>query len=297
MFRHLPSLKALRAFEAAARHGSFARAAEELAVSAGAISYQVKRLETALATPLFLRRVRQVELTRAGERLFRTAHRQFRELDETVSDIVGERGGTALTVAVSTYFVTRWLSPRLGEFLSAHPDVTVRLQHSVNDPDFVLAETDIAIRWGDGRWPGSRSEPLMPLPMIAVCSPGLCRGDPPLRSPKDLLGHRLLRDQSGTDHWEEWLERAGLPGIVPEGPLVVDPNVRVQSAVDGHGVTLANPLVQPMIDDGRLREPFDVRLHGYGYHLVFGDRGERNPRLGRFRDWLVAEVARDRGPS
>lgn len=292
MFKHLPSLKALRAFEAAARHTSFADAAEELAVTPGAISYQIKQLEYTLSTSLFQRRVRQVELTAAGEQLFRTVHRQFQELDATIAHIAPTQTNSPLTVSVSTYFVTRWLSPRLGNFLNAHPDLTVCLQHSVNDPDFDLEKTDIAIRWGNGDWPNSRSEQLINLPMIAVCSPKLLQGEMPLNSVTDLQYHRLLRDQVGTDYWAEWLQLVDAAGISTNGTVIVDPNVRVQAAIDAHGVILANPLLQSTIDSGLLCEPFNIRLNGYGYYLVYSDRASKKPNYRLFRDWLMDEFTK-----
>ncbi len=293
MLQRRPSLKALHAFEAAARHGSFNEAAAELSVSPGAISYQVKQLETSLEIRLFYRRTRQVELTDAGLRLYRTVHQLFRELDEELAQLSPRKGGSPLTVSVSTYFVTRWLSPRLGEFLNGHPHITVRLQHSVNDPDFTVEDVDPAIRWGDGRWPHSQSEPLIELPMIALCAPSLLDGEFGIRQPTDLIHHTLLHDQPGIDYWSEWLQLAGLdPRDTPCGPVIVDPNVRVQSAIDGHGLVLGNSLLLTDIESGRLREPFDIRLEGYGYYLVYSEHAKRNERFRQFRQWLHDEAAR-----
>ncbi len=291
MFQQLPSLKALHAFEAAARHCSFNAAAAELSVSQGAISYQVKQLETSLGIMLFHRRTRQVELTDAGLRLYHTVHRLFQELDDELGQILRRKNETSLTVSVSTYFVTRWLSPRLGKFLNAHSDITVRLQHSVNDPDFTVEDVDLAIRWGDGRWPNSQSEPLIEMPMIAVCAPSLLVGDSGIRQPADLIHHTLLYDQPGIDRWPEWLRMAGLdPAETPPGPVIVDPNVRVQSAIDGHGVVLGNPLLLADIESGRLSEPFDIRLEGYGYHMVFNQNAVYNEPLKLFHGWLHDEA-------
>ncbi len=288
MFQHLPSLKSLHAFEAAARHGSFVLAAQELAVSPGAISYQIKQLEASLTKPLFIRKTRRVVLTDSGEMLFQTVHQQFRELDTTLSRIAPERGTRTLTVSVSTYFVTRWLSPRMGRFLTSHPNVVIRLQHSVNDPDFRLEDTDIAIKWGDGHFGNSHSQQLMALPMMAVCSPVLLEQG--LKSLEDLPGQTLLRDQGPLDFWESWLDKAGIESSGVNGPVIVDPNVRVQSAIDGHGLVLANPLLNSVIESGRLCEPFDIRLHGYGYYLVYSDRAIESQSFQAFRQWLQSEL-------
>lgn len=291
MFTQLPSLKSLHAFEAAARLESFADAASELSVSPGAISYQIKKLEEDIDTALFHRKTRQVVLTAAGQTLFQFIHRQFQELDAVISDIAPIQKDVPLTVSVSTYFVTRWLSPRMGQFLNSHPGITVRLQHSVNDPDFSVADTDVAIRWGNGNWPDSSAHELFSLPMIVVCSPKLLKGKNGLKRLENITHHRLLRDQTGTDYWTEWLMQAGVSDTTESGPVIVDPNVRVQSAIDGQGLLLANPLLTPLIEEGLLSEPFDVRLDGYGYYLVSSDRVVDNQQYLAFRDWLLEEVS------
>lgn len=292
MFKHLPSLKALRAFEAAARNSSFSAAGDELGVSPGAISYQIKQLECALATSLFHRQIRQVLLTAAGEQLFSTVHRQLQELDVAITRIAPKQTASTLIVSVSTFFVTRWLSSRLGNFLNTHPDITVLLQHSVNDPDFAMEKADLAIKWGNGNWPNSRSEPLVKMPMMAVCSPKLLQGEVTLNSVADLQHHSLLRDQEGSDYWSEWLQLAGVVNTPASGAVIVDPNVRVQAAIDAQGVILANPLLQPTIDSDLLCEPFKVRLNGYGYYLVYNDYASENPCCNLFREWLVEEMRR-----
>ena len=290
MFARLPSLKALHAFEAAARHRSFSDAANELSLTQGAISYQVKQLESALGTRLFIRRVRRVELTDAGNRLYQTAHRLFGELAEELAQITPNARRRALTISVSTYFVTRWLSPRLGAFLNQNPDITVRLQHSVNDPEFSLGDADLAIRWGAGHWPQCRTERLIDLPMIAVCSPKLLKGKTPVRKPADVLRHPLLRDQPGIDRWSDWLELAGVDPESADGPVIVDPNVRVQAAIDGQGFVLANPMIESELAANLLMEPFNVRIEGMGYDLIYPKESEDNPAIQQFRRWLGTQI-------
>ena len=292
MFAHLPSLKALLAFEASARHRSFSQAAAELSLSPGAISYQVRQLETSLHTRLFHRRTRQVALTVAGQRLYHTAHKLFRELDGEIDQIAPGRNKRVITVAVSTFFATRWLSQRLGGFLNEYPDITVRLQHSVNDPDFRAENVDLAIRWGDGVAPGVCSELLFKLPMTMLCAPKLMNGKNPIRRPQDLLGYTLLCDQPGNDYWSKWFQLAGLDSLaIAAGQVIIDPNVRVQSAIDGLGLLLANPMVQPDIDAGRLFEPLDIPLHGYGYHLLYNQRVSGVHTVEIFRQWLRDQVS------
>ena len=244
MFDKLPPMKALRAFEAAARHLSFTDAASELALTQGAISYQVRKLEAGLGIDLFHRSTRQVRLTAAGHSLFRTTHRLMQELQEEVFRITPVREQLVLTVSLSTFFATRWLSSRLGRFLNQHPEITIRLQHSVNDPDFVVEAVDLAIRWGDGNWRDAHAELLIASPMMALCSPRLYGAAPAQLSLEDLHGQTFLHDQEGNDGWEEWLRKAGLSQLGSgQGPTIVDPNVRVQSAIDGQGLVLANRLL------------------------------------------------------
>jgi LysR family glycine cleavage system transcriptional activator len=291
MFNHLPSMKALHAFESAARHGSFMAAAEELAVSAGAVSYQIKQLESSLGTHLFERRTRHVVLTGNGEKLFATIHRQLQELDTTIGQIAPARSSGSLTVSVSTYFVTRWLSPRMGRFITEHPNIVIRLQHSVNDPGFTPDQTDIAIKWGDGQWTNSHSELLLALPMMAVCAPSLKRGRNALTGIDQLHRHTLLRDQDTADLWNEWLVQAGRPELTANGPVIVDPNVRVQAAIDKQGLILANPLINDLIKSRQLCEPFNHRLEGYGYYLVYNQRMTGNRVLTAFKNWLQNEAS------
>ena len=291
MFEHLPPLKALRAFEAAARHLSFTDASKELSLTQGAISYQIRQLESKLSVALFRRRARQVDLTPAGRSLFHTIHRLFRELEDEIHRIAPGKDQLILTVSVSTYFVTRWLSQRLGNFLNNHPQITVRLQHSVNDPDFAVEEVDLAIRWGEGSWPGTESELLISSPMIAVCSPGLVNGENSIGNLEDLRQQTFLHDQEGTDSWCDWLNKAGLADLGSgPGPVIVDPNVRVQSAIDGQGLVLANRLLDEDIVQGRLVAPFDIQLEGFGFYLVYMPGATRRDTFQLFRRWLLSEA-------
>lgn len=291
MFNRLPPLKALRAFEAAARLGSFTEAAKELSLTQGAVSYQIRHLESNLGLALFLRRARKVSLTAEGKGLFRTTHRMFRELEDEIQSITPAKDQTFLTVSVSTFFVTRWLSQRMGRFLNSHPQITLRLQHSVNDPDFEVAEVDLAIRWGKGDWPGVESELLISSPMMALCSPDLVNGKSPVITLEDLRNQVFLHDQEGNDGWREWLSKAGLGDLgAGPGPTIVDPNVRVQSAIDGYGLVLANRLVNEEILQNRLVQPFDIQLDGYGFFLLYTSRAARRNAFNLFCSWLRQEA-------
>ena len=291
MFKQLPPLKSLRAFEAAARVGSFTDAAKELSVTQGAISYQIKLLESSLGLELFLRSARQVSLTDAGHSLFRTTHRLFRELEDEIHSLAPSKDSSILTVSVSTYFVTRWLSKRLGQFINEYPEITIRLQHSVNDPDFALEEVDLAIQWGIGTDSQSVSELLIPSPMMALCAPQLFAAGLGGARLESLRQQTFLHDQESNDGWSEWLKIAGLGGLgAGSGPVILDPNVRVQSAIDGQGMVLANILLFEDIIAGRLVEPFNFRLEGYGYHLLYAESAKKRSAFLLFRQWLLDEV-------
>ncbi len=297
MFNQLPPLKSLRAFEAAARHESFTRAASELSVTQGAISYQIRSLEEKMGVILFQRKVRQVHLTTAGEQLFQITHRVFRELNESIQQIVPKHEPDILTVSVSTFFVTRWLSQRVGTFIIQHPEITLRLQHSVSDPDFSVDAVDMAIRWGDGKWSNSQSEQLFASPMIALCSPKLLKGKSALKTTDDIDSNMLLHDQPGVDRWTDWLKLAGVENMKGDsGPIILDSNVRIQSAIDGHGLVLANRLLAPEIESGLLVEPFPVRLTELGYHLVYAEGTLTNPASIKFRRWLISEMEKEALP-
>jgi LysR family glycine cleavage system transcriptional activator len=291
MFKHLPPLKSLRAFEAAARVCSFTDAAKELSLTQGAISYQIRLLESSLGIELFLRSARQVSLTDAGHSLFRTTHRLFRELEDEIHSLAPSRDSLILTVSVSTYFVTRWLSKRLGRFINSHPEITIRLQHSVNDPDFTLEEVDLAIQWGIGIDSQSVSELLIPSPMIALCAPQLFDAGLDRANLDSLRQQTFLHDQESNDGWSEWLKMAGLGDLgAGSGPVILDPNVRIQSAIDGQGLVLANFLLFDDIAAGRLVEPFNVRLGGYGFHLLYAESAKKRSAFLLFRQWLLDEV-------
>ena len=292
MKSNLPPLKPLRAFEAAARHGSFKSAAEELLVTQGAISYQIQNLESWLGVRLFKRETRRVSLTPQGDQFFRAVTNAFKTIAEGVGQIQPAKRTGILTVSVSTFFATRWLSQRLGRFMNQYPGITVRLQHSVNDPDFSVDDVDLAVRWGRGKWRDCHANLLFDSPMVALCSPDLITGESSSASRLQLKDQIFLHDQPGNDSWKEWLEIAGHPEMEGgTGPLITDPNVRVQSAIDGHGMVLANRLLAPEIAEKLLVEPFPIRLEGMGFYLVHQKGAPVVDAVERFKEWILREAA------
>ncbi len=294
MFQNLPPLKSLLAFEAASRHLSFTDAANELSLTQGAISYQIKRLESHLGIKLFTRKVRQIELTTEGLRLFETTQQLLQKLNDDIQLIAPSKNKNqqVLTISVSTFFATRWLSRRLGVFLNQHPEITLRLQHSVNDPDFMVDEVDMAIRWGNGEFPNCHAELLLSMPMKAYCSPKLLKGESLIKERSDLKNQIFLKDQVGNDYWHAWLEKAGMIDIDPsKGPVIIDPNVRIQSAIDGHGIILGNPMLEDECKRGELVELFgEVQLDGLGFYLLYKEQNLHSKTLSLFNDWILDQV-------
>ena len=295
MVDHLPSLNALRAFEAGARHLSFTRAAEELHVTQAAISHQVKALEADLGVALFRRFTRRLELTQAGRQLLPPISSAFAGIVGAVSELRRGDAERPLTVSLIACFSGKWLVPRLSRFHEAHPDIDLRLHHTTDVADFERDEVDIAVRWGPGGWPDVESEFLMTEVLTPVCSPALLKQGPPLRQPEDLRHQVLLHDYD-QDEWMRWLGATGASGVdVRRGPIFDDSAIVIEAAIEGQGVALADErIVAGDLASGRLVRPFDFSLPSeYAYYLVWPPGGLKRPKVRAFRDFLMAEVERD----
>jgi LysR family transcriptional regulator, glycine cleavage system transcriptional activator len=297
----LPSLNGLRAFEAAARHLSFTRAAEELNVTPTAVSHQIRRLEEQLRKRLFVRKNRALALTRdAAEYLpaIRVAFDDLRRASERLRGL--ERSGL-LTVSTTASLAAKWLVPRIASFQDAHPGIEVRLTTSPHLVDFRREEVDMAVRYGRGDWPGLRTQWLMPVEIFPVCSPALISGRKPLRRPEDLVHHTLLHTSVGREDWQLWLTSAGLPVSLAlrRGLSFDDHLMALQAAMDGLGVALCNKgLIDPDIAAGRLVIPFDVLLPAdAGYYIVTPEETADTGKIALFRDWLLRAAAKGAGLS
>lgn len=292
MSRDLPSLTSLRAFEAAARHLSFTKAAAELHVTQAAISHQVKGLEQHLGVRLFRRLTRRLLLTDEAQTLLNVVQRSFDNIAGTVQQLSKQSSHGTLDVVLRPFFAARWLSQRLSRFWVQHPEITLRLHHSSATIDFPQADLDLAVRWGDGNWQGVEVELLVPAKIAPVCSPSVLEGDLPLRTPADLRHHSLMHDEHA-DLWPRWFAGVGLPDIdTPVGPVIDDTNVRIQAAIDGQGFTLAPlALLRDDIATGRLVTPFDYVLDHLGYYIVYPRGSLAQPKIRAFRDWLLAEAS------
>jgi LysR family transcriptional regulator, glycine cleavage system transcriptional activator len=295
MSRRLPPLNALRAFEAAARHLSFTRAADELHVTQTAISHQIKALEERLAVRLFRRLPRGLLLTEEAQRYLPPIRDAFDQIAAATEQLGAGGSSGRLTVSVLPSFAAKWLVPRLGRFRATHPDLDLRISASSQLVDFARDDVDIAIRMGRGRYPGLRVDRLFGESMLPVCAPKLLSGAHPLRRPEDLREHVLLHDDDHTG-WQLWLELSGVEGVDPtRGPIFTDSAMVVQAAAEGQGVALARRvLAAGDLAAGRLVQPFEVSLpHDLAYYLVSPEATAEQPRIRAFRAWLLAEAEAD----
>jgi LysR family glycine cleavage system transcriptional activator len=289
----LPPLTALHAFEAAARRRSFKAAAEELHVTPGAISQQIKVLEDRLGTALFRRQTRRVELTEAGRVLLVPTQQAFRALADAVARIRGTDQGKLLSVSLLPSFAALWFVPRLGHFRARHPDIDVRISATPKLADIDRDEVDVVIRYGLGDYPGLHVEHLLADDLFPVCSPKLLEGPVPLRKPADLAHHTLIHDELRQE-WELWMRAAGIEGLdTSRGPSFSLWDLAFQAAIAGQGVALGrSTLVGEYLKSGKLVKPFDVTSQSrFGYYLVCLPERADEPKIAALRAWLKDEIA------
>jgi LysR family glycine cleavage system transcriptional activator len=291
----LPPLSALRAFEVAARHMSFTKAADELSVSQTAISHHVRTLEELLGVPLFRRLSRSVELTEQGRAWARAVGEGFGRLYAANRELrrPRQKARPSVSVTVIPSFASRWLVPRLGGFIERHPDVDVRISPSAELVDLSASEMDLGVRYGPRRYPGLWSRELYADSWVVVCSPEL-RGLDRLRSVPDLARFVLLRDDTA-GAWRDWFAARGVKSDGERGLSMDDSSMLVEAAVQGQGVGLARlSLAADELARGRLIRPFPrVRPLPTGKHYCIAAARSpvQRPEVLAFRDWLIAEAA------
>ena len=281
-------LNALRAFEAAARHLNFTRAAIELCVSQGAVSHQVAQLERRLGTRLFHRLPRGLALTDEGHALVPVVADAFDRVAATLDQYADGRFREALKLGVVGTFATGWLLPRLDKFARAHPTIDLRISTNNNRVDLAGEALDYAIRFGDGAWHGTHAEPLLAAPMAPVCAPAIAAR---LKTPADLVHERLLRSYRA-DEWALWFGAAGVSTPVLRGPVFDSSALMASAAAAGLGVALAPPsmFVRELAAE-TLVQPFAIAIDAGRYWLTrLMSRGESDA-MQRFREWLIGEIA------
>lgn len=293
--RLLPSLNALRTFEAVARHSSFTRAAEELDVTQSAASRLVASLENYLQVPLFSRRSRRIELTDQG-RFYNQLVRESLDLMEagTIELISSREGKGTLSIGMLPTFGTRWLLPRLPSFQEAYPEISLNIISSDGELDFTKERIDVAIRFGHGNWPDAIVDLLMGEQIQLVCSPKLMQGPHPITSLDDLIHHRLIRHSTRPNSWEHWFRAVGKGRPeVQWGPSLEHFFMIIEAAIAGLGVALLPSfLIADEIQKGTLVEPLPTSVVGPGaYYLVTSAAKAELPRVKTFRAWILGNIS------
>jgi LysR family glycine cleavage system transcriptional activator len=295
MARRLPSLNALKAFEAAARYESFTKAAVELHVTQGAVSHQVKALEGELGLKLFLRERQRLVITEAGRAYLAVLRDAFDRLASGTEHLLQRQETGVLTVTTSPNFAAKWLVHRLGHFAETYPDIDLRISASLHHVDFARVEIDMAIRHGDGHWPGLDVTRLASEQLFPVCSPKLLRGPQALRSPNDLKRHTLLHLDDRRD-WLKWLDAAGVADAdLSRGAVFNQASMAIDAAIAGQGIALARTALAAWdLRMGRLARPFALALRvPYAYWIVCPRAAADVPKVATFRQWLLAQAEAD----
>ena len=294
MPRRLPSLNAVKAFEAAARSKSFTRAAEELFVTPGAVSQQVKALETELGLKLFNRERQRLVITEAGREYLTVVRDALDQIALGTERLTQRQRSGVLTVSVSPDFAAKWLVGRLGRFAESHPEIDLRVAASHQRVDFAREDVDLAVRHGDGRWPELEVGRLCAEQLFPVCSPQLIRGRNRVTSASDLLKFPLLPLDDWTN-WGRWFEAAGVTTQAMPGPVLNRASMLIDAAIDGLGIALARTTLAALdLIHRRLVRPVDVSLGMPNtYWIVSPKATARTPKIARFRQWLLAEAEED----
>jgi LysR family transcriptional regulator, glycine cleavage system transcriptional activator len=294
MARRLPSLNALKAFEAAARSESFTRAAEELSVTQGAVSHQVKALEDTLVLKLFHRERQRLILTEAGRDYLAVVRDALDRIAVGTERLLQRQEGGVLTVSTSPDFAAKWLVNRLSRFAEKHPEIDLRVSATTHYVDFAREDVDVAIRHGDGNWPGLDVVRLYSERLFAVCSPKLVAGRNGLTKASDLLKFPLLRLEDAKN-WTRLFEAAGVKATVGSGPILNRASMLIDAAIDGQGIALARTALAAWdLVNGRLVRPIDVSLRmANTYWIVCPKAAAGVPKVAALRKWVLAEAAED----
>jgi len=295
MLRRLPSLNGLKAFEAAARHESFTRAAEELCVTQGAVSHQVKALELDLGVKLFNRERQRLIMTGAGREYLTVVRDALDRIALGTERLLQRQSSGVLTVSTSPDFAAKWLVNRLGRFAEEHAGIDLRVSATLHHVDFAREDVDLAVRHGDGNWPGFDVVRLSTEHLFAVCSPKLLAGRNRLVKPADVLKFPLIYLDDRKD-WARWLEAAGVGATeLSHGPVLNRASMVIDAAIDAQGVALARTtLAATDLIHGRLVRPFAEELRlAKTYWIICPTATTKLPKIVTFRDWLLAEAAND----
>jgi len=299
MKRSLLPLNALRAFDAAARHKSFKRAADELSVTPAAISQQIRSLEDFLGVELFRRSNRNLMLTDAADLALAPLALGFEHLEDAVDRITASKRDHLLRIAVTPSFASKWLVPRLASYYQDRPEAVVKIASSMALTDFKSEQVDLAIRYGAGNYPNLYTEKLLSERVFPVCAPSLLKGGVPLCTESDLTKFTLIHDDSFSEDasaptWPMWLKAAGI--TMPDGVAAIHFNTHllaIEAAVAGQGIALArSSIAGDDLKSGRLVQPFSAEVAiDFAHYIVLPEDHLDNPQVTDFIDWLKAEVS------
>jgi LysR family transcriptional regulator, glycine cleavage system transcriptional activator len=301
MFSDLPSMASLRAFEAAARHLSFTQAAIELDMTQGAISQQIKNLEDLIGLKLFVRERNKIRLTEVGKEYLVSARTAITEIFIATDRAIDRQRGDILTVACLGTYSIKCLIPSLKSFIKDNPNISVRIRTLVPAAQAAVSDYDVSIQYGQPQdWPRLVARPLTKETFFPVCAPALMKKGHRLTKPSDLARHTIIRTASPftlRDDWPVWQERAGIPHLKFAAEMTCDFLYPLyQAAIEGLGVAMGRSAVVKIdVADGRLVEPFSIRLPSpLNYHLVIAPERESLPKVQRFCEWAMDELA-DKG--
>ena len=276
----------LRVFNVVAGYDSFSSAGEELHLTKGAISHQIRQLEMELGFPLFQRHPRGISLTANGKDLLATTQTSFENVEQKIKTL-RQTDWRTLTIGVTTYFASRWLSPRLMDFMGLYPDIRLRVQPMVDLTNLKGEGVDLAIRWGNGKWNDVAIQPLFSCVAWPTGNQDALNQVRSNGIEKAFEDFTLLRDRDDSNAWSDWYGAAGLPYQGRADTLIIpDPNVRVQAVIDGQGVALNDELVEPEITGGKLHRLSNIELSDFGYFLASPAGAMSNPDIEAFASWI-----------
>ncbi|MCP3427643.1 transcriptional regulator GcvA [Opacimonas viscosa] len=292
MRKRYPPLNALRAFEAAAKHLSFTKAADELFVTQAAISHQIKLLEDYLHMKLFLRKNRTLLLTEEGQAYYLDIKEIFAHIHDATEKLMSKGAKGAITIGMPASFASQWLVPRINLFTALYPDIDVRIKAVDFDENYLDESIDVAVYYGRGRWANLHSTKLQTETLTPLCSPLLLQGEKALNCLDDLAKHTLLHDASRSV-WKQWLSHFKLTHInVNQGPIFSHSMLVLQAAALGQGIALGNTLLaKPDLDSGRLIAPFAESYDAKdGFYLVSEAAFADQEKITIFREWIVQQI-------
>ena len=296
----LPPLNSLRAFDAAVRHMSFQKAANELNVTPAALSYQIRQIEEDLELKLFKRMNRSVSLTKFGELIAPGIRDGFEQFNQAIRKLERQRSGEVLVISAGPAFTAKWLAPRLYRFLDKNAGVDARVSASLNVVDLDTDDVDVAIRFGQGKYDGCQSIKLFDEFVTPMCSPSYLQGDKPLATPSDLVHHTLIHDDTHLGYfdladWRSWLVAAGASEVNPDlsGMHFNVADHALDAAIAGSGVVLGRlVLAHSDLATGRLVMPFDLKLKtDFSFYSVCRASRVGDPMIVAFNDWLLDEAS------